>query len=180
MLHAPPLPAISVPRSVKDLDSFCRWYCTLDLPASWQLAYLNGEIWIDMSPENIDTHNQVKTESTVVLGMLVKTEDLGRLYADRMLLRNRRANLSTEPDLTFVSTATRRRRRVRLVRDRSGLQIMRGSPDMVLEILSETTRHKDLVILRERYWLAGITEYWIIDALGDEVRFDILRRGTKG
>jgi Uma2 family endonuclease len=180
MSAAPILEAVRIPKWVKSLNSFCHWVCTSEFPQSWQIAYLNGEIWIDMSPERILSHNQVKTPITAALYTLVQESGLGRFLGDRVLLRNSRANLSTEPDGIFVSTAARKSKRVRIVKDSSGMDVLRGAPDMVLEVLSESSRKKDLIDLRERYWTAGIQEYWIVDALSETLHFDILRRGPKG
>ncbi len=38
-----------------------------------------------------------------------------------------------------------------------------GSPDFVLEVLSPSTRKKDMTIKLNKYWSAGVREYWIID-----------------
>jgi len=38
-----------------------------------------------------------------------------------------------------------------------------GAPDFVLEILSRSTRRKDMTIKLEKYLEAGVREYWIID-----------------
>lgn len=38
-----------------------------------------------------------------------------------------------------------------------------GAPDFVLEILSKSTRKKDMGIKLEKYMEAGVREYWIID-----------------
>lgn len=38
-----------------------------------------------------------------------------------------------------------------------------GSPDFVLEILSKSTRKKDMTIKLAKYLEAGVREYWIID-----------------
>lgn len=45
---------------------------------------------------------------------------------------------------------------------------------MVLEIVSDSSVEKDNAILRELYWKAGIQEYWLVDARGEELRFEIL------
>ena len=55
-----------------------------------------------------------------------------------------------------------------------------GEPDMVLEVVSDSSVHKDTVVLRQGYWQAGIREYWLVDARREPVYFDILRRTTKG
>jgi Uma2 family endonuclease len=38
-----------------------------------------------------------------------------------------------------------------------------GAPDMVIEILSPSTRERDLVLKQDIYLEAGVKEYWIID-----------------
>jgi Uma2 family endonuclease len=55
-----------------------------------------------------------------------------------------------------------------------------GSPDWVLEIASTSSMQKDKKLLRERYFAAGIGEYWLVDALGDEIDFQILLPAKSG
>ena len=38
-----------------------------------------------------------------------------------------------------------------------------GAPDFCMEILSESTRHKDCVKKLQKYIDAGVKEYWILD-----------------
>ena len=49
------------------------------------------------------------------------------------------------------------------------------APDWVLEIVSESSVRKDTETLRDVYYRAGIREYWIIDARGETIVFQILR-----
>jgi Uma2 family endonuclease len=51
---------------------------------------------------------------------------------------------------------------------------------MVLEVVSKTTKRKDLVELVEDYALAGVREYWIADALREDLVFRILTLGRDG
>ena len=44
-----------------------------------------------------------------------------------------------------------------------------GAPDLTLEILSDTTRSKDLLLKTYKYKNAGVKEYWIIDPRKHEV-----------
>ncbi|MCD8222387.1 MAG: Uma2 family endonuclease [Clostridiales bacterium] len=39
-----------------------------------------------------------------------------------------------------------------------------GAPDMVVEILSKSTRKKDMFIKLNKYMAAGVREYWMVDA----------------
>ena len=38
-----------------------------------------------------------------------------------------------------------------------------GAPDLVIEILSKSTRSKDMLLKLNKYAYAGVREYWIID-----------------
>ncbi len=55
-----------------------------------------------------------------------------------------------------------------------------GTPDLVVEIVSDHSVKKDTVRLFEAYWKAGVAEYWLMDARGDELVFCINRRGVAG
>jgi Uma2 family endonuclease len=51
---------------------------------------------------------------------------------------------------------------------------MVGRPDVVFEVVSDTSQRKDLVEHVTDYALAGVREYWIADARADELVFRIL------
>ena len=172
--------SVRIPPDIDDLDSFCHWACSDTGLEHARYAFLNGEIWIEMSPEQIFHHNQPKGEFAIVLGGLAKTGRLGRFYHDRMLLRNDAANLSTEPDGAFASRRTLKSKRVRVIPIAAGYDVLLGTPDMVLEIVSKTSEVKDYEKLRELYWRAGIPEYWLVDPRSEPLRFDILKYSTKG
>jgi len=38
-----------------------------------------------------------------------------------------------------------------------------GAPDMIIEVLSPTTAYTDRVLKHQKYMLAGVKEYWIVD-----------------
>ncbi len=42
-------------------------------------------------------------------------------------------------------------------------RVIYGAPDFVLEILSPSTRRKDMFIKSEKYCNAGVKEYWMVD-----------------
>ncbi len=114
-------------------------------------------------------------------GCLVGAKKLGKFFPDGLLLTNEEADLSGNPDGTFVSNASFRAERVRLIEGAKSDHVeMEGSPDMVLEVVSDGSESKDTEILRELYWKAGIREYWLVDARGDRLAFDIFRRTSRG
>jgi hypothetical protein len=96
--------AVRVPAWVTDLESFRRWTDDDAFPESGQISFIHGEVWIDMSKEQLFSHNQVKTELTRVLAALVKTGQLGRYYSDGAYLSNVDTEVSNQPDGIFVST----------------------------------------------------------------------------
>ena len=172
---------VRIPSWVSDLESFRRWAQSDDYPERGWVSFLNGEIWVDTHMEQLFTHNQVKTQFTIVLGGLVRREESGYYFSDGALLSNETANLSTEPDGTFCSFDAIEGRRVRLVEGiEEGHVEMEGVPDMVLEVVSRYSVRKDTKILRNLYWQTGIPEYWLVDARQTPVRFDILRWMERG
>jgi hypothetical protein len=172
---------ISVPFWVVDIESFRRWMDTDDFPKKGRVWWLCGEVWADMSKEQIFSHIAVKTEYTAVLHSLAKKEKMGIVLADGLLLSNFAADISGNPDLTFLSNDTLRSDRIRLIEGvEGGFTELQGSADMVLEVLSDSSEEKDLVTLKQAYWDAGVKEYWIVDARGDEASFDILYHAPRG
>jgi Uma2 family endonuclease len=173
--------SVHIPAWVVDLESFRRWVHSDEVPEKLRVCYLDGEVWVDMSNEQYISHNDLKTDVNAVLRLLVKTERLGRYSSDGMLLTNLEANLSAGPDGVFVSHEALASERVRPVEGKKeGYVELEGTPDMVLEVVSAGSVKKDKVTLRDLYWKAGIAEYWLIDARGEQVEFDILRHTSRG
>lgn len=44
---------------------------------------------------------------------------------------------------------------------------------MVVEVVSDASRHKDLERLPRLYAAAGVREMWLVDARGPDLRFDV-------
>jgi Uma2 family endonuclease len=169
------------PSSALTLEGFRAWAVSDECPEFGRFSFLNGELSSDLGPEESTTHNQVKLEIGAVLYSRVKKQRLGVFFPDRTLLTNEQAHLSTEPDSLFASWETLESGRlvkVPLVDDPERSKELQGTPDWVLEIISDSSVNKDRERLRGLYFWAGIPEYWIIDARGEEIVFQILRRGA--
>ena len=65
-----------------------------------------------------------------------------------------------QPDIVFISTA---RRAIITEPD------IQGAPDLVIEILSPTTAHRDRGIKRKLYERQGVGQYWIVDPKAEAV-----------
>jgi Uma2 family endonuclease len=72
-----------------------------------------------------------------------------------------------QPDLSVVCDRTKL--------DDAGC---RGAPDLIVEILSPSTAHKDQKVKFDRYERAGVREYWIVDPTGSTVQIYTL--GVEG
>jgi len=169
---------------VRSLDEFREWARSDDFPERGRVDYLAGRIEVDMTPEDYYSHGGLKVEVIRVLGDIVKAGDLGDLRSDRTRVSAPEADLSAEPDLVFISNETFESGRARLVSKVTGeadrFVEVEGSPDLVVEIVSDRSVTKDNVRLMAAYWRAGVAEYWVIDARGEELAFHVHRRGPSG
>ena len=52
-----------------------------------------------------------------------------------------------------------------------------GAPDMVVEVLSRSTKKRDITIKKDTYELNGVREYWIIDPWIKSITVYLLRDG---
>jgi Uma2 family endonuclease len=171
---------ILIPATAHTLAGFRTWAKSDQFPDHGHISFINQEIIIDMSPEELETHVIVKMEIARVLLNFNRKKQFGKFYGDGTLVSNELANLSTEPDATFITWETLDAGRVRLIprTGEKGQYIeVEGTPDWVLEIVSDNSVRKDTVRLRQRYHRAGIPEYWLVDARGEEISFQILLHG---
>ena len=172
---------LHVPATVVDIESFREWTDTDDFPEKMNIWWLCGGVWIDMSHEQIFTHVVIEGEIFRVLASLVRQNRLGWVFPDGAFLTNLPADISGKPDAMFLSEAAVESDRVRFVEGaKGGYNEIEGTPDMVLEVVSDSSVRKDLIILLDAYWQAGIREYWLVDARDDQLKFDIFRHGPKG
>ncbi len=172
---------ISLPAWVVNLASFRRWVESDEVPEKLSVWYLKGEVWIDMTKQQLFTHLALKNAFNMVLGSLVKDADIGVYMPDGMFLANVIGDIGGNPDAAFISNAALDEKRVQLIEGKKGGFVeVEGSPDMVLEVVSDSSVRKDAVVLRQAYWEAGIREYWLADARKDPLQFDILRYSAQG
>jgi Uma2 family endonuclease len=172
---------LHIPNGISDLAAFRRWAHSDQFPEKGRICYLDGEVWVDMSPEQVFSHILVKTEFAAVLSTLAKKNSAGTYFSDGLLLTNSAANLTCKPDGTFISNRSFKDKSVHFVAAKSkGYLELEGTPDMVLEVVSASSVEKDTEILRELYWRAEILEYWLVDARSEILEFDIFRRTTDG
>src|SRR5262249_25645068 len=99
-IHGPA--ALTIPLSALTLAGFRAWATSDDCPERGRFSFLDKELFVDMSSEEPETHSAVKGEVSFTVMAINKRWKLGRFFLDRVLVTNVEANLSTEPDGTFV------------------------------------------------------------------------------
>ena len=55
-------------------------------------------------------------------------------------------------------------------RNKLNKKVLYGAPDLIIEILSPSTRNKDIITKTHKYRNAGVLEYWIVDPMKKQVR----------
>lgn len=134
----------------------------LDLPES-KLHYelINGVVVVSPSPT--PRHQRVITEVSFQIVGFCRTNELGdvlhdidvRLFPDTVY----------RPDIIFVKAG-------RLDPDASRVSVI---PDLVIEVLSPSTKRMDQTTKLEDYERAGVREFWLIDPATKLVRCYILK-----
>jgi Uma2 family endonuclease len=112
---------------------------------------LDGELVV--SPAASTRHQYVSMQLSIALGTWIRDRRLGVLRAaptDVMLADT----TVVQPDLLFVSTARKATLTSRAVK---------GPPELVIEILSESTSGHDRGAKLKRYGRYGVARYWIVD-----------------
>jgi len=160
------------------LNAFRHWTKSADYPERGDYNYLGRDLWVDLSSESVG-HNLLKGAVAIAIASIAINDRLGRCFASGMRLVHEAASLSTEPDAMFVSHDSLRTKQVWFENGAESREVI-GTPDMVFEVVSSHSIQKDTVALRELYAAAGIAEYWLVNPLGDELSFDILRPSTQG
>lgn len=118
---------------------------------------IDGEHYV--SPAPTWKHQRVSMRLSVRIGGFVEEHSLGEAFAAPIDVLLSRHDV-VQPDLLFISNE-----RMGILKDKN----IQGAPDLVVEILSESTRKLDERLKLARYELLGVSEYWIVDPLADRV-----------
>ena len=166
-----------IPPAAMGLDGFREWAHSEGFPETGRIDFVAGTIEAEMSPEDLQTHGTVKTAVAAELFARIARPGRGFVFADRTRVTAPAAQLSAEPDVVVVLFASLDQGSVRQVEAASKAQgrfvELEGAPDLVVEILSDSSVGKDTERLPPRYARAGVGELWLIDARGEEPRLEV-------
>ena len=133
---------------------------------------IDGEVFL-MSPPPSSTHQRIAAALTVQLYAYLKgkrCEVFPAPFGVRLFERDgdspEDVDTMVEPDLSVIC-------------DRSKIDEhgCKGAPDMVIEILSPSTRRHDRLTKFNLYQRAGVREYWIVDPVNQDVQSFVLEDG---
>jgi Uma2 family endonuclease len=112
---------------------------------------IDGELYV--SPPPVREHQHASTELHYRIRHYLEEHPIGVIYAAPFGVILTGLN-GVQPDLVYVSNERRE-----ILTDQGA----RGAPDLVVEILSPSTRSRDLGIKLRAYQAAGVPNYWIAD-----------------
>jgi Uma2 family endonuclease len=175
---------VEIPPGLGDLQRFREWLHSPGFPVTGRIDWILGRLEVDMSPEDLNTHGSPKSAIAGVLVARIQEQDRGMVFIDRARLSHREADLSAEPDIVAILFETTRAGDARLVPKASAQEgrfiEIEGRVDLVVECVSDSSEKKDKKQLLEAYWLAGIPEYWLVDARTQDPSFVVFRRTEGG
>jgi Uma2 family endonuclease len=116
-----------------------------------RLEIIDGELFV--SPAPIPLHQILTSTLIYLLSSLVIKRQLGLVLPAPVSVRLSPHDV-VQPDVVFV-----RQDRRHII----GPRDIDGPPDLVIEILSPSTRRRDLTTKKALYERYGVPEYWIID-----------------
>ncbi len=127
---------------------------------------IDGELVVTPAP--VKAHQKLLYRITRLIGDYVEERQLGEVYFAPVDVRFFMTDI-VQPDLLFI-------RRDRLGIYESG-SIVEGAPDLVIEVLSPSTRMVDLVPKAALYARGGVSEYWVADPDEHSLVVYVLREG---
>ena len=127
---------------------------------------IDGEHHVTPSP--LTKHQRIVLNLSLILGPFVRKKKLGEVFVSPVDVVFSHLDVVV-PDLVYVSNE-----RSKVVTDKN----LQGAPDLVVEILSESTRKTDEITKRKLYERFGVKEYWILDPVLDTAK--VFRRGARG
>ena len=121
-----------------------------------------------MSPAANLTHSDIIGRLYLFIGNHLMEHKIGYIFSDDVDVHFSDGTLF-KPDLVVVLKSNEK-----ILASRKAIY---GAPDMVVEVLSNSTRKKDLTIKKDVYEAQGVREYWIIDPRAKSVTVYLLRDG---
>ena len=123
----------------------------LQLPENKRYEIIDGDLFMVPSPN--ESHQHILTNILYILINYVRRNKLGAIYCAPFDILFSDEDI-VQPDVIFVSNENKKV----ITKDN-----IKGSPDLLVEILSPSTSKRDIGIKKKLYARHGVREYWIVD-----------------
>ena len=138
-------------------------YCNAPEDKRYELH--DGDLVVVPAPK--EQHQDVVGLIFIALSLFVREGKLGRVYIAPFDILFSNTDV-VQPDVIFVST------------ERLGIitpDNIQGAPDLVIEVLSPSTAHRDRTFKRALYARHGVGEFWMVDT--DARTIEVLLLGAE-
>ncbi len=122
----------------------------LKTPDDVRYELIEGELI--MTPSPVTRHQKISGRLFALIFTFVRDNNLGEVFAAPydVVLSNENV---FQPDILFIS-----KDRVDIITEKN----VQGAPDLIIEILSESTAYRDAIQKKKLYARFGVKEYWIV------------------
>lgn len=125
---------------------------------------IDGDHFVNPAPTPL--HQQVCGQLYVMLFSQIQSANRGRVYFAPIDLQLSECDI-VQPDLIVV------------LNEHTGIiarNKIEGTPDLVVEVLSDSTAQLDRGLKKKLYERAGVPEYWVVDLVQRHVEQFVLRK----
>jgi Uma2 family endonuclease len=122
-----------------------------DITEEIKAEFINGEVIVHSPVKK--RHNEATGRLYLLMKVFVQKHQLGFVGIEKIMIRLLRNDY--EPDICFFKTEKSK--------DFTEDQALFPAPDLVVEVLSESTEERDRGIKQEDYEAHQVGEYWLID-----------------
>ncbi|MBK8100896.1 MAG: Uma2 family endonuclease [Planctomycetes bacterium] len=148
-----------------------RWtyadYCRIP-PDRKRHEIIDGRHFVSPSPSPF--HQWIQVQLLVELCNRIGRTNLGRVFSAPLDVHLGRGTV-VQPDIVVLVTTP-----CRVETDKK----ISGAPDLLIEVLSPSTRTHDRKRKFERYQRAGVREFWIVDPSARRIEQFVLQDGRYG
>ena len=132
----------------------------LALPDDVRAELIDGEILVTPSPSF--RHQEIALRIAFAIDPWCRANDGGRVVVAPLDV-HLPSGAVVQPDVVFVARAN-----LAVIQD-----VVRGVPDLLVEVVSRSHPERDLFVKRDLYARNGVPEYWIVRP--DESSVEVLR-----
>lgn len=127
---------------------------------------IEGEHYVTPAPST--RHQRILLKLSHLIQSYLDTHPFGEIFFAPFDVLLSEFNVF-EPDLVYIS-----KQRAHQLNEKN----LQGAPDLAVEILSHSTKHRDQRLKRNVYERTGVQEYWLVDPDADVIEV-LIRAGDE-